>query len=134
MKKIAASTMLYVIASMPAYAADEDNAYVSIKEDNETLNTPAYETRRLIVERVEKLSKFSLLQVNDNFSLYGKLSLPRLKTGDADNVIHRNAPTYGLRAQFGSTPRIGIRIGWERYIAGQNANDNLYSLTAVVKF
>ncbi len=133
MKKIAAIPLLYAIVSIPAYAAD-DNAYASLRLDNEILNTPAAETRQFIVERIEKLSKFSLLQVNDHFSLYGKLSFPRIRSGDADSVMHSDAPTYGLRGQFDSTPRIGIRFGWDRYIAGQNTNDNLYSLTAVVKF
>ncbi|BBI98524.1 hypothetical protein FGKAn22_02170 [Ferrigenium kumadai] len=133
MKKIAAIALLSAIVPVPVYAVD-DNAYVSIKADDEALNTPAYETRRLIVERLEKLSKFSLVEVSDNFSLYGKLSFPRIKSSDADNVIQRDAPTYGLHAQFNSPLRIGIRFGWDRYIAGQNANGNLYSLTAAVKF
>lgn len=133
MKKIAAITLLYAIASMPAYAAD-DNAYALLKMETETQDMPAYEARQLIVERIETLSKFSLWQVNDNFSLYGKLSIPRITTGDAEAGTHRNAATYGLRGQLDSTPRIGIRFGWDRYIAGQNTNGNLYSLTAVVRF
>lgn len=134
MKKIAAIALLSAIAPVPVYAVTDDDTYVSIKSDNETLNTPAYETKRVIVERIEKLSKFSLLEVNDDFSLYGKLCLPRIRSDDADNLVHRNGPTFGLRAQFNSTPRIGIRLGWERYIAGPNANGSLYSLTAAVKF
>ncbi len=134
MKKIAAIALLYTIASMPAFAADDDNAYAPPKLDMETLNTPADETRQLIVERIERLSKFSLLQVNDNFSLYGKLSFPRINAGDAASGTHRNAVTYGLQGQLDSTPKIGIRFGWDRYIAGRNTSDNLYSLTAVVKF
>ncbi len=133
MKKIAAILLLYAIASMPVHAAD-DNTYALRQPATDTPDTSAAETRQFIVERIEKLSKFSLLQVNDKFSLYGKLSFPRINSGDADSTIHRDAATYGLHGQLDSTPRMGIRFGWDRYIAGQNANNNLYSLSAVVKF
>ncbi|HXU93677.1 MAG TPA: hypothetical protein VFP33_08485 [Gallionella sp.] len=133
MKKIAAVILLCAVAPLPAYASDDDNVYASANADDEALNKQAHENRRFIVEKFEKLSKFSLLQVNDNFTLYGKLSFPRIKSGD-DSAIHRDGATYGLRGQFDSTSRVGIRFGWERYIAGQNTNDNLYSLTAVVRF
>jgi hypothetical protein len=133
MKKITAISLLYALASVPAYGAGA-NTYAPLQLNMETPDSPAYETRRFIVERIETLSKFSLLQVDDNFSLYGKLSFPRIDRVNADSMIHRNAATYGLRGQFQTGSRIGIRFGWDRYIAGQNANDNLYSLTAVVRF
>lgn len=134
MKKIAAIALLYAIAAMHACAADDSNAYSPLKLDLDTPDMHTSETRQFIVERIENLSKFSLLQVNDNFSLYGKLSFPRISSGNADSVIHRDAPAYGLHGQFDSTPRIGIRFGLDRYIAGESSGDNLYSLTAVVKF
>lgn len=133
MKKIATSALLYAaVSAMPAYAADDDIAYVSLSPEMDAPNMSVNETRRFIVERIEKLSKFSLLQVNDNFSLYGKLSFPRI--GHSNSEIHRNSATYGVHAQFDGTPGLGIRFAVDRYIAGPNAGDNLYSVTANFKF
>jgi hypothetical protein len=130
MKKITAVVLLFAIASMPALAAD-DNAYTLAQPDMYALDKPASGTGRADIER---MTTFSLLQSNNNFSLSGRLSIPRLNTGDALAGAYSNAPTYGLRGQFDSTPNLGIRFGWDRYVAGQNTDDNLYSLTAVFKF
>lgn len=133
MKKIASIAVLYAIAPMHACAAD-DSAYASIKIETSAQEMSVYETRQFIVEKIETLSRFSLLQVNDSFSVYGKLSFPRINHNDAYSGIHRDSATYGLHGQFDSTSRIGIRFGLDRYIAGHNTSGNLYSLTAAVKF
>jgi hypothetical protein len=132
MKRIAAITLLYAIAAMSAFAAD-DNAYPNPDTPDALRNAMLGEIRA----KADRLSKFSLLELNDNFSLYGKLSIPRLTGHEAG--IQRNAVTYGLHGQLGSIqgmgiPKMGIRFGWNRYLAGSNTGDNLYSLTAEFKF
>lgn len=129
MKKITAIVLLFAIASMPAVA--DDNALAPAKPDMNALDEPDGGVSKADIER---MSRFNLLQRNNNFSLYGKLSIPRLDTGDAQSGGYRNATTYGLHGQLDTAPNMGIRFGWDRYVAGQNADDNLYSLTAVFKF
>lgn len=133
MKKITAIALLYAISTMPVFAADdyvypEPNA--PYKLGNAMLGG--------INTKADRLSTFSLLELNSNFSLYGKLSIPRLTTGD-EAMIQRNAVTYGLHGRLEGLPGIGIpkmgvRFGWNRYLASPNTGDNLYSLTAEVRF
>lgn len=122
MNRIAIVALLYATASMPVFAAGDAQALA----EADTL-------RQNLRAGIDEISTFSLLETNGNFSLYGKLSHPRL-AGAEDLAPPRDAATYGLHGQFGSTSTVGIRFGWDRYIAGDKAGDNLYSLTAVVKF
>ncbi|HEU0219539.1 MAG TPA: outer membrane beta-barrel protein [Gallionella sp.] len=84
------------------------------------------------------LSAIGLLPLNNNFSLYGKLGAARTNASvSAVTGVRRTTTIYGLGGQYNTTPRIGIRFGWDRYgmgVASQNADDDLYSLTAVFKF
>lgn len=136
MKKIAAIALLYAISAMPALAAD-DYAYL----EPDAPSTPGNIMLGEIRAKADRLSTFSLLELSNDFSLYGKLSIPRLTTG-GETGIQRNAVTYGVHGQLGSMagigiPRLGIRFGWNRHLAGPNTGDtggNLYSLTAEVKF
>lgn len=127
MNRIAAIALLYAVASMPAVAAD-DSAYMPAETDA----TPQAALKKLKAE-IERMSTFSLLEKNGSFSLSGKLSIPRLSSAD-EFATRRDAPTYGLRSQLVDTPTMGVKFGWDRYIAGKNSGDNLYSLTAVVRF
>lgn len=122
MNRIAIIALLYATVSMPVFAAGDAQALA----DADAL-------RRHLGASVEEMSTFSLLKTNGSFSLYGKLSHPRL-AGAEDLAPPRNAATYGLHGKFGNTSKVGIRFGWDRYIAGDHAGNNLYSLTAVVKF
>lgn len=131
MKKLAACALLYVIASMPAYAVDVAPPYASFDLNTETLDASTKKNRQFIVERIESLSKFGLLQANDSFSMYGKLSFRHSGTGNGTN---HSAPVYGLHGQFNSTHGIGIHFGWDRYIVKQSSGDNVYTLTATVQF
>lgn len=128
MKKIAAIVLLYVIATLPAFAADND-AHALSEPD---AGTPPFPALDALKSEVARLSSFKLLQVSDSFSLYGKLSVPRITAAEVG--AHRSSATYGLRGQLGGRSRVDIRFGWDRYIAGQYPNDNLYSLTATVDF
>lgn len=133
MRKIATITLLYAIAAMPAFAAD-DNIYPKPDSPDALRNTMLGEIRA----KADRLSTFSLLELNGNFSLYSKLSIPRLTTGDKTMMQH-NAFAYGLHGQLGSMagigiPKMGMRFGWNRYLAGPDTGGNLYSLTAEVKF
>jgi hypothetical protein len=130
MKTIAAIALLSAITSIPAYAGDHP-AHVLIK--TETSNISPEATRRLFVERIESLSKFSFVQ-NDNFSLYGKLSFSRINREDVNEGMHHKAPTYGLHGHFVDNHKMRIHFGWDRCLAGQDTCDNIYSLTAVFKF
>lgn len=127
MNRIAAFALLYAVASMPALAAD-DSAYAPAETDA----SPQITLKALKAE-IERMSTFSLLEKNGGFSLYGKLSIPRISSAE-EFAARRDAPTYGLRGQLVDTPKMGIKFGWDRYIAGKNSGDNLYSLTAVVRF
>lgn len=82
------------------------------------------------------LSAIGLLPLNNSFSLYGKLEAARTDTGaSAVTGVRRTTTLYGLGGQYDTTPRMGFRFGWNRYgVVGQNADDDLYSLTAVLKF
>ncbi|OGS81447.1 MAG: hypothetical protein A2061_04990 [Gallionellales bacterium GWA2_59_43] len=126
MKKIAVIVLLYVIAALPAYA---DDAYMLAEPD---ANAVLLSADSGLKSGIARLSTFSLLQVSDTFSLHGKLTVPRITA--AETGVQRNAVTYGLRGQFDSSPTLGVRFGWDRYVAGRNSGDNLYSLTAIVKF
>lgn len=133
MKKIATIALLYAITTMPAFAAED---YLAPEADAPDVlrNAMLGEIRA----KADRLSTFSLLEVNNNFSLYGKLSVPRLTTG-IETGMQRNAVTYGLHGRLGSMagigiPKMGIRFGWNRDLAGQNTGGNLYSLTAEIKF
>jgi len=130
MRKITAIVLLYTIAAMPAFAAD-GNAYPEPDASGTLGNTMFGEIRA----NVDRMSTFSLLELNDKFSLHGKLSIPRFNSGD-EAGIQRNAVTYGLLGSMTGIgiPRMGIRFGWNRYLAGPNTSSNLYSLTAEVKF
>lgn len=130
MKRISVVALLYAIAGLPAYAAD-DGAYVFSAPDADRLLPPAVRSWKAELAR---LGTISLWQVNDGLALYGKLSVRHLHAGDAEAGIHYNSPTYGLRGQFDSPQGIGIRFGWDRYVAGANSGDDLYSLSATVKF
>ena len=130
MRKIATIALLYAIAATPAFAA-EDYAV----QEPDTLRNAMLDKIRT---KADQLSTFSLLELNDNFSVYGKLSIPRLTTGN-EAMMQRSAVTYGLHGRLGSTqgmgiPKVGIRFGWNRYLAGPDTGGNLYSLTAEVKF
>lgn len=130
MEKIAAITLLYIIATMPVLAAD-DNAYPEPDASGTLGNTMFGEIRT----NADRMSTFSLLELNGNFSLHGKLSIPRFNSGD-EAGIQRNAATYGLLGSMTGIgiPRMGIRFGWSRYLARPDSGGNLYSLTAEVKF
>lgn len=133
MKKIAAVALLYAIAAMQALASED----YAIPEPDAP-EAPRNATLDKIREKADRWSTFSLVEVNDNFSLYGKLSIPRITTGSEAGMQH-NAATYGLHGQFGGPPGVGIkkmgfRFGWNRYLAGRNTGDNIYSLTAEIKF
>lgn len=123
MKKIAAATLLYAAASTPALAAGDDAQALA----------EADALRQSIRSGIGRMSTLNLLETNGSFSLYGKLSHPRI-TGTEEFGSTRDAATYGLHGQFNSTQKTGIRFGWDRYISGEKAGDNIYSLTAVVKF
>lgn len=139
MRKIAAIALLYAISATPAFAAD-DYAYSEPGAPDALGYATPSEIRANISKiraKAGRLSTFSLVELNDNFSLYGKLSAPRF-TGD-DAMLQRNAVTYGLYGRLGSVsgvgiPKMGIRFGWNRYLAGPDTGGNLYSLTAEVKF
>jgi|SRR3989338_77862 len=133
MKKITAIALLYAISAMPVFAAD-DYVYPEPDAPGELGNAMLGEIRA----KADRLSTFSLLELNGNLSLYSKLSIPRLTTGDKAWMQH-NAVAYGLHGQLGSMagigiPKMGIRFGWDRYLAGPGTGGNLYSLTAEVKF
>ncbi|WP_435627565.1 hypothetical protein [Candidatus Ferrigenium straubiae] len=133
MKKIATIALLYAIAAMPVYAAED---YLVPEADAPDVLRSA--TLGKIRASADRLSTFNLLEVNNNFSLYGKLSIPRLTTG-IETGIQRNAVTYGLHGQLGSMagigiPKMGLRFGWNRDLVGPDSGGNMYSLTAEIKF
>lgn len=133
MKKITAVALLYAISAMPAFAAD-DYIYPEPDAPGKLGNTMLGG----INAKANRLSTFSLLELNGNFSLYGKLSIPRLTTGD-ETMMQRNAVTYGLHGRLEGLPgvgipKMGVRFDWNRYLAGPNTGGNLYSLTAEIKF
>ncbi len=138
MKKITAVALLYAISAMPAFAAD-DYVYPEPDAPGKLGNTMLSNAMRGgINAKANRLSTFSLLELNNNFSLYGKLSIPRLTTGD-ETMMQRNAVTYGLHGRLEGLPgvgipKMGVRFDWNRYLAGPNTGGNLYSLTAEVKF
>lgn len=138
MKKITAVALLYAISAMPAFAAD-DYVYPEPDAPGKLGNAMLSNAMRGgINAKANRLSTFSLLELNNNFSLYGKLSIPRLTTGD-ETMMQRNAVTYGLHGRLEGLPgvgipRMGVRFDWNRYLAGPNTGGNLYSLTAEVKF
>lgn len=133
MKKIAAIALLYAITAMPAFAAED---YLALEGDGpDALENAMFGKTRA---KTDRLSTFSLLELNNNFSLYGKLSIPRLTT-TVETGMQRNAVTYGLHGRLGSMsgigiPKMGIRFDWNRYLAGPDSSGNLYSLTAEIKF
>lgn len=126
MIRIAAIVLLNIIATLPAHAA-EDNAPQNPDKDAVSRSVGGGDYS------ADKLSMFSLWQPNNKFSLYGKLSFHAVP-GDAKAETQQRAATYGLHGQLDSMSKIGIHFGWDRYMAGQNASDNLYSLTATFKF
>ena len=133
MKKIAAIALLYAVTAMPTIAS-ADNAAPKPNASG----APSSITLSEIRGKFDRLSTLNLLESDGSFSLFGKLSIPRLSAGD-EAGMQRNAITYGLYGQIGGVPRMGtqkmgFRFGWNRYLAGPNIGDNLYSLTAVIKF
>lgn len=138
MKKITAIALLYAISAMPAFAAD-DYVYPEPDAPGKLGNTMlSHAMLGGINAKADRLSTFSLLELNSNFSLYGKLSIPRLTTGD-ETMMQHNAVTYGLHGRLEGLPgvgipKMGVRFDWNRYLVGPNTGGNLYSLTAEVKF
>ena len=128
MKKIAAIALLYAIASLPAFAANDASPELNL----EIPSPPTDGAERFVVERIEELGRFSLLQMGDRFSLYGRLSLRRVDTVEAG--VSHNAPTYGLHGQFDGTRNMVMRFGWDRYAVGPLAGGNLYLLSATLRF
>lgn len=129
MKKIIVIALLYAIASVPAFAADKTDVPGF---DSGTPVLPADDADRFVVERIEELGRFSLLQMGDRFALYGRLSLRRLDAIEA-GMFH-NAATYGLHGQFDGTRNMVMRFGWDRYAVGPHAGGNLYLLSATFRF
>lgn len=127
MIRIAAIALLYAAASLPAMAAEDD-----IYTPADT-NAPSQPPLTMVKAQIERMCTFSLLETDGNFSLYGKLSIPRITTAQGVGP-QPEAATYGLHGQFDRSARMGFKFGWDRYIAGQNAGNNLYSLSAVVRF
>lgn len=136
MKNIAIVTLLYAFAAQPACASD-DSTYAFPKPGTDTPLSPDADATTWKSE-LAKLTWFSLLQdqepENEGFSLHGGLFIPRLHAGGAEAGVRRNTATYGLHGQLNSSPKIGIRFGLDRYVAGENAGGNIYSLSARVKF
>lgn len=140
MRKIAAIALLYAISAAPAFASD-DYAYSEPGAPDALGYVTPSEIMANISEiriKADRLSTFSLVELNDNFSLYGKLSVPRLTSGN-ETMMQHGAVTYGLHGQVGSLPgmgipKVGIRFGWNRHLTGQDTGGNLYSLTAEIKF
>ncbi|MFZ3019860.1 MAG: hypothetical protein WA056_15540 [Gallionella sp.] len=124
MKNIAIATLLYAIAAQPVHASD-DNARVFPEPDTDAA---AWKSG------LAKLTWFSLLQESEGFSLYGGLFIPPLHAGGIDIRMRRNAATYGLHGQLNSSPKIDILFGMDRYVAGENAGNNIFSLSARIKF
>lgn len=136
MKNIAIATLLYAIAAQPACASD-DNVYAFAVQDADTPLSPDAEAATWKTE-LARLTWFCLLPEkgaeNEGFSLHGGLFIPRLHAGGAEAGAPRNTATYGLHGQLNSSPKIGIRFGLDRYVAGGNAGGNIYSLSARVRF
>ncbi|HCI13392.1 MAG: hypothetical protein A2063_10940 [Gallionellales bacterium GWA2_60_142] len=124
MKNIAIVTLLYAIAAQPAYASD-DNARVFPEPNTDAAAWKA---------ELAKLTWFSLRQESEGFSLYGGLFIPPLHARGIDIRMRRNAATYGLHGQFNSSPKIGILFGLDRYVAGENAGNSIFSLSTQIKF
>jgi len=130
MKRIAAVALLYVIAALPAAAA-EDNVYAFPVPDTDAPLPPDVAALK---SELARLTWFSLLHEADSFSIYGGLFIPRLHADGAEAGVRRNAPTYGLHAQLYGSPGIGVRFSWDRDVAGGRSGDNRYSLSATIKF
>ncbi|HZW24260.1 MAG TPA: hypothetical protein VFF26_02145 [Gallionella sp.] len=134
MKNIAIVTLLYAIAAQPVCASD-NSTYAFPEPD---MDTPLLPDAAAWKSELARLTWFSLLREQEHedevFSLYGGLFIPRLHAGGAEAGIRHNTATYGLHGQLNSSPKLDIRFGLDRYIAGKNAGDNVYSLSARVKF
>lgn len=127
MKKITVIALLYAIASLPAFAADDASPELNLE-----IPSPPDDAERFVVERIEELGRFSLLQMGDRFALYGRLSLRRIDAVEAG--VSHNAPTYGLHGQFDGARNMVMRFGWDRYAVGPYAGGNLYLLSATIRF
>lgn len=128
MKKIAVIALLQFLASLPAMAADD----VSPELNLEIPDPPADGADRFVIERIEELGRFSLLQLGDRFALYGRLSLRSIDAVEAG--VSHNAATYGLHGQFDGARNMVMRFGWGRYAVGPHAGANLYLLSATIRF
>jgi hypothetical protein len=124
MKNIAIVTLLYAIAAQPVYASD-DNARVFPEPDTDAA---------VWKSGLAKLTWFNLLEESESFSLYGGFFIPRLHVNGLDIRMRRNAATYGLHGQLNSSPKIDILFGMDRYVAGKNAGNNMFSLSARIRF
>jgi|SRR5208282_3635463 len=97
------------------------------------------------------ISAVGTLPIFDTFSLYGKLGLATARTSVSNSGAsttwsgaNRNAATFGLGMQYGVTPSVDIRLGWDRYSLATSGgatagstddyNSNVYTLGATYKF
>lgn len=130
MNRIAVVALLYVVASLPAFAADDASPELNLSIPS----PPTDDAGRFFVERIEELGRFGLLQMGDGFALYGRLSLRRIDAIEAG--LSHKAATYGLHGQFefDGARNMVMRFGWDRYAVGPHAGGNLYLLSATIQF
>jgi OOP family OmpA-OmpF porin len=74
-----------------------------------------------------------ILPINNQFSVYGKLGFVMWEAegpgGDADGTDL----TYGIGAQYDITPKLGLRLQWQRYDLDDEEADAL-SVGAIYRF
>lgn len=135
MRNIAIVALLYAIAAQPACA--DDSVYALHEPEADTSRSKDADAATWRSE-LAGLTWFSLLpergSESEGFSLHGGLFIPRLHAVDAADGMRRNTATYGLHGQLNGSPKVGIRFGLDRYVAGGSAGGNIYSLSARVRF
>ncbi|MDD5057159.1 MAG: porin family protein [Sideroxydans sp.] len=93
----------------------------------------------LITFSAMDIGAVGLIPINDKFSMYGKLGFASTSEELLGVKGTRSAPTFGFGGQFDVSPKLGVRVGWDRHSFGDGTNFNqgdtsFVSAGAVFKF
>ena len=161
MNKAVLATLLAVLNSVPAYAAD---MYAGFKAGQAKYSIPgtiysptaiglfagyslnpslAFEAEYIDLgsitpskARAKGVSALLFYPGGEPFTLFAKLSYSSSTWKTPSQVIYNSSFTHGLGAQYNATPSASIRLSWDRYMLGNQVaiNVDVLSIAGIFKF
>ena len=74
-----------------------------------------------------------ILPLNNQFSVYGKLGFAMWEAEGPGGSVDGTDLTYGVGAQYDLTPKLGLRLQWQRYDTDDEEAD-AFTLGAIYRF